>query len=506
MKQNKSYFFVIVVFFLSLGVGLTWYRHVAFDVPWVSGTKQTIWSIESKIQFQSKGEPVKVSLALPDSQHGFEVLSEYTASPGYGLAYVMDGNARRAEWSIRSALGEQVLYYRLDVLANPNYKHADGMTVPEIAQPLHASPSHLTSAQEILINAQARSADNFTLARELIREFNQQQERATFLEQAYRRNEWLVNLLNAVNIPAREVLVLPLEDGRRRQQLEAVIQVFDGNDYRLFSGRSGEKNDERDTLLWEYNSRFLLDLIGGTRSNVSFSIIEQEVPVNAVGRQTLQEQAQLLDFSIHSLPLEEQTLFKGILLIPIGVLIVCFFRVFIGIKTSGTFMPVLIAIAFIQTSLTVGLVGFVSIVGLGLMIRSYVSRLNLLLVSRISVVIISVIVMIAVITVIAYQLGLSEGLKVTFFPMIILSWTIERMSILWEEEGSSEVFSQVGGSLFVAVLTYFCMLNEWLRYMTFNFLGLQFVFMALVLMIGNYKGYRLLELRRFLPLAKNADL
>ena len=42
-------------------------------------------------------------------------------------------------------------------------------------------------------------------------------------------------------------------------------------------------------------------------------------------------------------------------------------------------------------------------------------------------------------------MGLSEGLKITFFPMIILSWTIERMSILWEEEGPREVFVQVGG-------------------------------------------------------------
>ena len=493
------------MFFLCLGIGLTWYRHVAFDVPWVAGTKQTIWSIESKIQFQGSGEPVKVSLALPDSQNGFEVLREYTASPGYGLAYVLDDGARRAEWSIRSAVGEQILYYRLDVLANRNYNSEVAMTVPPAGQRLHASASHLTTAQEMLVNAQARSADNFTLARELIREFNQQQERATFLEQAYTRNQWLVNLLQAINIPAREVLVLPLEDGRRRQQLQPFIQVFNGENYRLFNGQSGSRGDAEDALLWEYNSRPLLDLIGGTRSNVSFSIIEQEVPVTAAGRQTLQQQTQLLDFSIHSLPLEEQTLFKGILLIPIGVLIVCFFRVFIGIKTSGTFMPVLIAIAFIQTSLTVGLIGFVLIVGLGLLIRSYVSTLNLLLVSRISVVIISVIVMIAIITVIAYQLGLSEGLKVTFFPMIILSWTIERMSILWEEEGSSEVFSQVGGSLFLAVLTYFCMLNEWLRYLTFNFLGLQFVIMALVLMIGNYKGYRLLELKRFLPLAKKSQ-
>ncbi|MBE8569417.1 7TM domain-containing protein, partial [Vibrio sp. OPT46] len=79
------------------------------------------------------------------------------------------------------------------------------------------------------------------------------------------------------------------------------------------------------------------------------------------------------------------------------------------------------------------------IVGTGLIIRSYLSRLNLLLVARISAVIITVIMIISVFTVVAFKMGLTEGLTITFFPMIILSWTIERMSILWEEEGAKEV-------------------------------------------------------------------
>ena len=81
--------------------------------------------------------------------------------------------------------------------------------------------------------------------------------------------------------------------------------------------------------------------------------------------------------------------------------------------------------------------------------------------------------------------------------MIILSWTIERMSILWEEEGPKEVFVQGGGSLFVAVLVYLTISNELLRYWAFNFLGLQLIIMAIILMLGTYTGYRLLELRRF---------
>lgn len=218
---------------------------------------------------------------------------------------------------------------------------------------------------------------------------------------------------------------------------------------------------------------------------------------------SMERDSSLLDFSIHSLPLEEQSLFKGILLIPVGVLVVVFLRIFIGLRTSGTFMPVLIAMSFIQTSLITGVVGFILIVGTGLIIRSYLSKLNLLLVARIAAVIIFVIILIACFSVVAYQMGLSEGLKITFFPMVILSWTIERMSILWEEEGPQEVVVQAGGSLIVALVTYMLLTNDVVRHLTFNFLGLQLVLMAVVLMVGSYTGYRLLEFRRFHPFCKD---
>jgi hypothetical protein len=73
---------------------------------------------------------------------------------------------------------------------------------------------------------------------------------------------------------------------------------------------------------------------------------------------------------MHSLLLEEQAMFKTIMLIPIGALIVVFLHVLIGLKTSGTFMPVLIAVVFVQTQLLPGIIGFLLIVVTGLVIRA----------------------------------------------------------------------------------------------------------------------------------------
>ncbi|MGL6028009.1 MAG: 7TM domain-containing protein, partial [Vibrio sp.] len=96
----------------------------------------------------------------------------------------------------------------------------------------------------------------------------------------------------------------------------------------------------------------------------------------------------------------------------------------------------------------------------------------------------------------------TEGLTITFFPMIILSWTIERMSILWEEEGAKEVLLQGGGSLFTSILIYLAMTNAYVQHLTFNFIGLQLVVLAAILLLGTYTGYRISELRRFKPLVE----
>jgi hypothetical protein len=165
-------------------------------------------------------------------------------------------------------------------------------------------------------------------------------------------------------------------------------------------------------------------------------------------------------------------------------------------------MPILIALAFLQTQLLTGLVLFITLVGVGLWIRSFLSHLNLLLVSRISAVIIVVIFMMATTAILSYKFGLDRALTVTFFPTIILSWTIERMSILWEEEGFREVFKQGGGSLVVAVLSFLVMTNRLVEHLTFNFPELTLSLLAIILVLGKYTGYRLSELYRFRDLDK----
>ncbi|WP_028864363.1 inactive transglutaminase family protein [Psychromonas aquimarina] len=502
----RIFFYLLVAGLFTLGLSQTIQRHVAFDIPWMPGETRTIWNIDAKIDFEADGREVIASLTTPKVQAGYLQLSQNAASPGYGLSFIEENSVPQAQWTIREANGRQTLYYNVQFLADSKSTDQPINEMPPLLD-LQYDPAGQTAGAEIINDALKTSADAFSFTRELLKVLNAEQTSqnvSLVLNDNSSKTDLLISLLNKAKIPSKKVGALYLEDGRRRQHLQPLVEVFQEKDgvitSRLFNADSVEAVDRSNLLLWDQSGKALLELTGGTNSKVSFSMIQQEQPALAAILQKA-ENEHLFNFSIHSLPVEDQSLFKGILMIPLGVLIVVIMRVLIGLKTSGTFMPVLIAMAFIQTSLLTGLIGFILLVAVGLFIRSYLSHLNLLLVSRISTVIIMVILLIAMFGVLSYKLGLTEGLKITFFPMIILSWTIERMSVLWEEEGAKDVIAQGGGSLIVAVLAYFAMSNEVTRHLMFNFIGLQFVVMALVLLLGSYTGYRLLELRRFKPLA-----
>lgn len=500
---SRGVFYVVTAILLLTGLLLIGYQHLTFGVPFVPGEQREVWSVEAKIEFDPQGNvPAIVNFALPAIQPGFTQLKQSTSSLGFGIDYIKRHGLNYVEWTKRNTIGAQILYYKADFLVDSS-AHDSSMTVPVISESVEQEP-YATAMKDVENAARSRSADAYSFTAQVIRELNQENETSTLLNKEYNRARLLVHILEMAQIPARLIRVLDLEDGRRNRQLSEKVAVFNGTAYTIFDPKTGVSGLAPNQLIWTDNGYSMLDVTGGRNARVSFSTLCNKISAVEAGalKTNVNRIAgdESVSFSISSLPIEEQSLFKSILLLPIGVLIVVFLRIIVGIKTSGTFMPVLIAMAFLETSLVVGLIGFVAIVGAGLIVRSWLSHLNLLLVARISAVIITVIIIIGAISVFTYKMGLTEGLKVTFFPMIILAWTIERMSILWEEEGYKEVLKQGSGSLFVALSAYLAMNSVFVQHFTFNFLGLQLVLLSLVLIMGNYTGFRLTEMKRFKPL------
>ena len=150
MVRRGVYYLVVALLFLT-GIALIVLQHEYNHIPWFPSDKNIAWEIEAKISFDADediNKPVKVSLVLPESQPGFKIVNETTASPDYGYTYTDDNKGNiHAVWTKRHAVGPQVLYYRLEMLADENFSQSM-MVVPSIPDLVIPEPQ-LTALKNI---------------------------------------------------------------------------------------------------------------------------------------------------------------------------------------------------------------------------------------------------------------------------------------------------------------------------------------------------------------------
>lgn len=506
MISKKYHAIAVATIIASVGLFLLYYKVQILGMPFMPDETKPVYRIEAKITFDGKNKPVLVSMALPQTQEGIHVISEEASSSGYGFTKAQTENGTRAEWAKRRVDGHQTLYYTFEFVLNEPLAeiNIDKQQQQKQAKELLLDiPVALQSAaKNLLKDVRWRSADPHSFTAQLIRDFSDkdpsQAVKILLAKSHISKQEMLYHMLRHEGLTIKKVNGLFIEDAHRNFKLTPLIEVLHKNKWQRYDLEKGKIEKDKKFFVWRKGGNSILDVTGAKNSKITFSVNKRQVPSRyLMENKNIVKNSAILDFSLFTLPVSEQNAFRHMLLVPFGALMVVFLRVFIGIRTSGTFMPILIALAFMETTLITGLIMFVLIVSIGLVIRSYLSTLNLLLVARISAVVIVVITIMSFMSILSFKLGIEEAMTITFFPMIILAWTIERMSILWEEEGVKEVFVQGGGSLFVAVCAYFVMSNPLIGHITFNFPEVLLVLLGMIILMGRYSGYRLTELMRF---------
>jgi hypothetical protein len=508
MKNNTRHVYGLILTLFILGTGIFLYRHLVLDVPLTDTETINSWMVESNLRFVAESNtPIKASFNIPYLPPHFAILDEYFVSRNYGVTTNLDGNNRETVWSIRRAHGAQSLYYRAI------FRQAEGNETPLGAppaiktQPLNESQK---SAVETITNqVRQTSADIKTFAQSTIKELNKQDGNAKLLTGNEFGDEQIIDaailILNQSKISAVPVKGLYLSQ-QNKAELKDFLAVFNGKNWIYINPKTGSAGLPKNFLIWQYGNEPVYNIVGGKKP--LFTLTVSPTPINALSiakSRGLQSDSQLLRFSLLQLPVNVQAIYKIILTVPIGAFIILILRNFIGIKTFGTFMPVLIALAFRETHVIWGICLFVTIVSFGLLARFYLDQLRLLLVPRLAAILTVVILLMIFISVISQNLGLDAGLSVALFPMVILTMTIERMCITWDERGASEAIKSGIGSLVAAVISYWAMSYEPLQYLIFAFPELLLVLLALILWFGQYRGYRLFELKRFKAFARNIE-
>lgn len=511
--NSKVQLRILIFVLAAIGISIALIKHLQIGYPIIPKQQIPIWTIEAKVNFLATGDPVKVSLAVPGEQSLFGILEETGSSNDYGFIPAghdprIEGFYRNVVWSKNEATGQQELYYRIDVYQKQSADEVE-LYAPDVNPTEKYNQGQLgVAADEVILAAKRHSADAVTYVGQLIQllSSDSNQNVQTLLASAntnLERTRLLNTLILKGGYESHLIRALILGETATRQTLEPIVILLHEDDKHAFVWGTPKPIKMENALAWQRGGPSLIEVQGGKNAKVQFSVVKQELPASFVLEQASRRQENsLTDFSLTSLSIEQQDSYRLLLTIPFGALIVVVMRNIIGIRTTGTFMPILLAMAFLRTDLGPGLILFVIVVSAGLTMRAYLSKLDLLLVPRISAVVVVVIGIMVGFGIVGGKFDLQIMQSVTLFPTIILSWTVERLSVLWEEDGPKEVGIQTLGSLVVAVMAYAAMGNPTLRYLVFVFPELLLVALAMILALGQYSGYRLSELMRFAPLVK----
>ena len=501
--KSRAKLILWVLLLVLAGGGVAAYKSLALGVPFWRGQQVHDWQIEARISFLATGKSVKARLALPAT--AVENLGgQESGSLGYHYNIEPELGEYTAVWSAENREESQALYYRLRL---PESTRSGGeplaATAVEPGNPGHSGALG-EAANRIVKDARDLTSDPdslFVAIFEQIRSGNSTQE-FTLVKNHYQKefrnnasNQMGIDLLEMAGVPARMAYGVRLEeDGGSRAPLP-LVEYFDGAAWKVRDpANPGAVLDGRSVFVWHRGGGPLLDVTGGEGSRVVFTVSKERIPLASL---TDLRDSPFLVSTILGLPLSERAVFRYIVLIPLGAFVVVLMRNLVGVATLGTFMPVLLALALLEIPLLRGLSMFSVLIAAGLWFRFLLSRLNLLVVPRVAACVVIVTLLMMLMSVVSYHMGLSGGVQITLFPMIIIAWTIERMSLIWEEEGKQSALTQVGGSLLVAVLAFLFMKIGQVQYWAFYFPELLLVLLAGILLIGRYTGYRLSELIRF---------
>jgi hypothetical protein len=493
---------IIVVLLFAGGLGIAAFKALYQRVPVLPEMTTTVWTVEAEVAFRGKGGSSKIEFRLPEAASMRRVIDENFVSRSYGLSLLESGTGpREATWTLRQTpKRKQSLYYQVKVLPGAVETAADVPTFPPVPDYKEPLASAITA---VLDRAREQSADIFSFTEQLLLILNDPtDENVKVIHNVDDRPSWqhlVAEILAGARIPTRIAYGIPLGTPIVDGRLVPWLEVHNGERWRGYNADTGAPGYPPNFFIWRYDSPELVVKTRGVRDvDTTFSTIQTRIAQADLHSVTGPSfDGQWFGVDLAALPVQTQNLFRVLLMIPVGAVIVAFLRVVVGVPTFGTFMPILIALAFRETQLLWGVTLFLALILVGLSVRLALARLRLLLVPRLSAMLVVVVCLMLGITVLSFRLGIEQGLSIALFPMVILAMTIERMSITWEERGALGAAKETVGSLVVAICGYFAMNEPHLQHLMFYFPELLMVLLALTLMLGAYSGYRVSELIRF---------
>jgi hypothetical protein len=508
LSKNRQWI-VLSLSLLVIGGLIFAYKVVRLGYPALPDLTSEVWTVQVLLKIDDENGPVRAELMLPSRPSGFTVSRENFVSRGFGLTVDEEKFRRQAAWTVRHLDEPMTLYYRATVIHEPMRKRfASRPMTPK--QPGLGEP-YASALADIVKEVGEESADTKSFAAAILSRLNAGNDENIKLFLSIpgekRDTAGLARMfLAGAGIPSLQIHGVMLQNQVQRAAVKTMLAVHDGDDWLLFDPSTGHEGFPSGFMVWWRGEEQLATVSGAQLQDLQISIRKRvESTLDLVSERVELKNSLAGKISILQLPIQTQSVYEVLLLVPFGIFVIVILRNFIGFSSFGTFAPVLIALAFRETELLKGIILFTLIVSLGLFFRFYLERLRLLLVPRLAAVVTIVVLLMTMISIISHQMGVETGLSVSLFPMVIISMIIERMSVVWEERGALTSIREGFGSLLMAALAYLVMSMDILAYWVSVFPEVDLIVLGVIVASGRYTGFRLSELIRFRQLAHKQE-
>jgi hypothetical protein len=507
---------------IAAGVALFLYKVLVLGYPLSTAEAPGTWRVDIVVAAAGDGSRAVIDIPLPRSSGYQRIVSEEVQSDLMRFSINEADGDRRGKWSGRlegsTSVSYQVTieaeaYGRADIPADAGGKYPN--SVDDYLDALPAiqpnDPAVLDLSKELALSGRDKTALAFAIYDFVGKEIGAARGAAPMdallvIKEGRGtprgRARLFCALARANGLPCRVVSGIPLRDGRSEEFSYWNEVYLDGGwvPFDAVEQRAGLLPPDRLSLGPSDGSEPV------KASNVSglttrFDVqSELETYAELARRRRADSQHWLDRLSLLFLPVQQQQVLRVLLLVPLGALAMCVLRNVVGLRTFGMFMPVLIALAFTGTGLAWGTLFLLVLIAFALISRLWIQRLYLLLAARIAFILTLVILLMVGLFIIGDKLGMPTG-GVGAFPFVIMTMIVERISVGLEEEGLMNTVRRIGATLASIYLTYGVLHAVNLQTLFLVYPELLLVILGLLVAVGRYTGYRLVELIRFRELA-----
>lgn len=458
--------------------------------------KVRTWQIEARAEVVGRGKTAKIELELPLASSRYEITSENFVSNGFAVGIIDTPDSRRAVWSgFIEKDTELTFYYRAQVqLRDGPWKprRVSGVGGVQLNEELHRAARAVTVSLEKQ-RLQGRELVEALVKEVLEGESSEAKKLLSGVKTKSDRSMRIAEVLRFAGFPARVVHGIELERAERSVRFFPWVEAYTGEEWTPLNLGSGRTRVPSRWFGWWRDEVEFVATRGVEESEWMVSVL----PLDFAPLRSKNSESESQLFSFSQFPIGSQAVFRLIVAVPVGALVVAFLRCIVGIKTIGTFMPVLIALSFRETELLWGLMLYLGVILFSLLGRYFFEHLQLLVVPRLTATLTLVVLVMITFTFACERFEISKGLSVALFPIVILTMMVERISIMFEEIGIVKSLTQTCVTLSVSALVYAVLTYDYVSYYMFVFPELLLVILSLAILIGRYSGYRLTELYRF---------